>query len=248
MKIIITCIFLIYLYGQVAFFRVRNLKIKDKKINSSIKILQISDFHDNRLINLKKLEREINKFNPDLVFLTGDIISRDTNKFIRIEKFFGIFKEYRTFFVDGNHEVDNKNKEYYKYLKDNNIKNISKNFDRIVLNGNIINIYGNGFGKNSIIEANLDLREYNILLSHSPDSFLSKPYEYDFVFSGHKHGGQVRIPFIGQVIDHGPKFFPKYSKGLYKVNNSKLYIDSGLGQSIYLRFMNPVSYSQFIIY
>ena len=92
---------------------------------------------------------------------------------------------------------------------------------------------------------NISEKEYNLLLSHSPN----KPINYlnkniDLILSGHTHGGQVRIPIIGGVLAPGQGLFPKYDKGLYKIGNTSLYIDSGLGNSLLpIRMFNRVQIS-----
>ena len=52
------------------------------------------------------------------------------------------------------------------------------------------------------------------------------------VFSGHAHGGQVRLPFIGGIIAPGQGFFPEYTEGAHVKDNTTMYISRGLGNSI----------------
>lgn len=85
-----------------------------------------------------------------------------------------------------------------------------------------------------------------ILLSHTPDivdQLSTEPVR--LILSGHTHGGQIRLPFIGAVIAPGHGLFPKRTKGLYPLPNKRqLYIDSGLGMSrIPVRFWNQSQYS-----
>lgn len=176
-----------------------------------------------------------------MIFLTGDVVSRNTKKFNRVEKFISIFRNYETYFVQGNHEIENPTTELYNLLEKNNVKNLSNSSHKFIIKNNTINLYGNSF--NDVINPKLDKDSINILLAHNTNQFINNKFDYDYVFSGHKHGGQVRLPFLGQVIDHGRVFFPKYSMGKYLVDNTLLYIDSELGQSIYLRILDRVSYS-----
>ncbi len=72
------------------------------------------------------------------------------------------------------------------------------------------------------------------MLSHSPN----RPISYsegieDLILSGHTHGGQVRLPFIGAILAPGQGYFPKYDKGIFHLDNTILYIDSGLGNSVF---------------
>ncbi|MDF2804609.1 MAG: phosphoesterase, partial [Anaerocolumna sp.] len=54
----------------------------------------------------------------------------------------------------------------------------------------------------------------------------------DLVFSGHAHGGQFRIPFIGGLVAPDQGFLPKYTSGRYDKNNTVMYVSRGLGNSI----------------
>ena len=93
------------------------------------------------------------------------------------------------------------------------------------------------------IKENINLNTYNykILLTHYPDSVTSVlKYNFDLIASGHSLNGQVRLPFIvGIVLPNGAK---KYYKEYYKLNNTDLYISSGIGTSqISFRLFNRPS-------
>ncbi|RVU54886.1 metallophosphoesterase [Anaerosphaera multitolerans] len=240
-------IFIFYLIFQLSVFKVYSLNFESEKITSEIKITQISDFHDNKLINYKNLKDSIDKFKPDLIVLTGDIINRYTTNLSNVYSLLEIIEDYRVLFVEGNHEVDNLNKSIYKLLEEKNIENISKSNISFTMKSQKINIYGNGFGKENYIKRNLKENEFNLLLTHNPHDFVNNYEKFDLVLSGHTHGGQVRLPILGQILDHGPTLFPKYSKGFYKVFSSLLYIDSGLGQSLYIRINDRISFTNIVL-
>ena len=58
---------------------------------------------------------------------------------------------------------------------------------------------------------------------------LYKDYSIDLVFSGHAHGGQIRLPFVGGVLSSGQGLFPKYQSGVYEENGTKMIVNRGLG-------------------
>ena len=58
----------------------------------------------------------------------------------------------------------------------------------------------------------------------------------DLVLCGHVHGGLVRLPFLGGVLSPERKFFPKYDKGLYEKDGTKMYVSGGIGKP---RLCNP---------
>ena len=74
---------------------------------------------------------------------------------------------------------------------------------------------------------------YMILLSHRPELFdLYVETEMDLVFSGHAHGGQFRLPFIGGLVAPNQGFFPKYDAGQFKEENTTMIVSRGVGNSI----------------
>ena len=72
-----------------------------------------------------------------------------------------------------------------------------------------------------------------LLLAHQPQEMpVYSEYEVDLVLSGHAHGGQFRIPFIGGFVAPDQGFLPKYTKGLYEENGTKMIVNAGLGNSV----------------
>ena len=80
-----------------------------------------------------------------------------------------------------------------------------------------------------------------ILLAHEPQYFNDYVDSgVDIVFSGHAHGGQIRIPFtnIGLVAPN-QGLFPKYTSGKYSEKDTSMYVSRGIGNSILpLRIFN----------
>lgn len=75
---------------------------------------------------------------------------------------------------------------------------------------------------------------FSILLSHRPELISSYvASNMDIVFSGHAHGGQIRLPFIGGLIAPDQGLFPKYTEGMYVYDNTSLIVSRGLGNSLF---------------
>lgn len=259
---VMAVILYIYIYNQISIFRVKDIKISSNKLSKSIKITQISDFHSNHLIDLEKMRNEIEQFDPDFIVLTGDMIDYSGRELNTVFELFSTIakSDKDIYFIHGNHET---NHRLYKELRaeierlgiiilENNSMTILVNDEKINLTG--LKFYSqlrsneeiNQYQK-SIKDLNLDY--YNILLLHSPNNIENLLNEkQDLVLSGHTHGGQLRLPIIGPIIAPGQGLFPKYDKGIFKVNNTTLYIDSGLGNSgVPLRLLNPVQFSNITI-
>jgi predicted MPP superfamily phosphohydrolase len=252
----------LYNYDQISKFRVRNVRIYSKKVRNNFKITQISDFHSNNLINLENMVDRIKKFDPNFIVLTGDIIDSNDMKLDTVIKLFEALLKLNKeiYFVQGNHE---NRSELYKDLKDEmerlGIIILEDSSTTIIVNNEKINLTGLKFYPKSredkeityyqdtIKDLNLDY--YNILLRHSPNNVedILNGNE-DLIICGHTHGGQVRMPLIGAIVAPGQGLFPKLDKGIFRIDDTNLYIDSGLGNSAApIRAFNPVQISNIII-
>ena len=83
-----------------------------------------------------------------------------------------------------------------------------------------------------------------ILLCHMSEGLLDygsiDEWNADVVFSGHAHGGQVRLPLFGGLYDPETGWFPRYEKGMFQKGGSTVIVSSGLGSSERIpRFNNP---------
>ena len=73
---------------------------------------------------------------------------------------------------------------------------------------------------------------FKILLIHRPEYINTySQNKLDLIFTGHAHGGQIRIPLIGGIIAPGQGIFPKYTKGIYEIGNTKMVVSRGIGNS-----------------
>ena len=76
---------------------------------------------------------------------------------------------------------------------------------------------------------------FKLMLAHRPDSFIfgeaSRTWDVDLVVSGHMHGGQVVVPFLGGLVGGDQGWFPEYVHGVYQKDLIRIFITSGLGSS-----------------
>lgn len=255
LSIVVAFIFLIiFIVFQNNSIQNTSIKYENKmipKVFNGYKILHISDLHNKSFgkkqkILLEKIEAE----SPDIIVITGDLIDRRKYDLkpaeILVESAIKIAPVY---YVSGNHEAwSGKYKSIKEMLTrlgvdvlDNRKIDISINNEKITLLGvsdpNFLT--STYFDDTNILnmEENLDdlsnTSNFQILLSHRPELFkLYNEKNIDLIFSGHAHGGQFRLPFIGGVIAPNQGFFPKYTSGVYKMNQSTLIVSRGLGNSI----------------
>ena len=87
--------------------------------------------------------------------------------------------------------------------------------------------------KQAIADLQNESDGYTILLSHRPelyDTYVDSGV--DLVFSGHAHGGQFRLPFLGGLVAPNQGFFPEYDAGQFTSENTIMIVSRGVGNSI----------------
>jgi len=244
-------VFIIRLYIDNNVFEVSYIDFMDEEIPSSFsgsKILQISDLHnktygDENVVLLNAIE----EISPDYIFLTGDMVSsRDTE----FSNFYSLASEigklYDCYYIPGNHELDFSNdslKEFYKTLEEYKITVLDNEMVELIKDGEKINLYGMWYNPKYYIKEDfkLDIMEkimnkaekdsFNILLTHNPDDFeVYADWGADLIFSGHVHGGMIRLPYVGGVISPNRTLFPKYDAGMYEHKDSNLIVSRGLSR------------------
>lgn len=248
-------IFVLLVIHSYVVINVSRYTINDKKIDKNMKIMLLSDLHNRDLKN--KLEKIIYKERPDMIVLSGDMINEFQGEQENFIKLIPILEKYKTYYTFGNHE-----EACIKELKSDYINRLSKtklillNDDKVSLSNNI-NLYGldvdisffEGLRKkkitNKYIESRLgklDKSKYNIGIAHNPlMAYGYTKFGFDLVFSGHVHGGVVKLPLLGGILSPEYKFFPKYYEGIYDVDGMKMIVSRGLGfcKRLPIRIFNP---------
>ncbi|WP_161520451.1 metallophosphoesterase [Bacillus cereus] len=255
--VMIICIlvgFTIFLYLQNNLISITEVKITSSKIPSSFKgykILQISDLHNKKFgDNQDVLIQKMKSIDPDIIAITGDLIdSKSYDAEVSMQLIREMVKKYPVYFVTGNHEQwSGKYNSLEKELKKYSV-NVLRNEHVGIRKGeqeiNLLGIDDPEFGTGNRDEGNIIIDEikkakiemqpdrYNVLLSHRPEFIKEYTNErLDLVLSGHAHGGQVRLPFIGGLVAPNQGVLPKYTAGLYVEQNTSMVVSRGLGNSI----------------
>ncbi|MBR5181556.1 MAG: metallophosphoesterase [Clostridiales bacterium] len=228
------------------------VKIKDlPKSFSGYRIVQVSDLHNNMYgINQSYLISRIKAAKPDIIVITGDLIDRNTadvdNAMAFVERAVEIAPVY---YVSGNHEANVLN-EYMELMirmgkagvteLDNKAVSLQSEDGVITLAGIRDPAFDWSNTSAAIADSQIkkvlegfDRNKATILLSHRPE--LLKTYSennIDLVLTGHAHGGQVRLPFIGPIYSPSQGLFPKLTSGLYSEGGTQMYVSRGIGNGI----------------
>ena len=243
--------------------KVRKTTLKFDKLPQAFdnfKIAQVSDIHCDKVGHSDlSFINKIKNFNPDMIVITGDILDSYNNN---MDIAYNILSQLAIvapcYFVSGNHELrlPEEYEQLINRMKKLNITHLHNSKLFITKNNESINLVGvedYNFFKN---EDNLNHRanfiktlkelyssnHFNILLSHRPEKFpIYADIKYELIFSGHAHGGQWRIPFVGGIFSPSQGFFPKYTNGNYVLEDSTMIVSQGLGNSSFpIRINNRI--------
>ena len=244
-------IFFIWQNNHILINKINYKNGKILKAFNGFKILQISDLHNKNFDGI--LSKKIKLVNPDIIVITGDIIDRHrTNVDIAI-KFIEEIKDIcPIYYISGNHENSSPHfNELKDRLKNNGVEILDNSLERIRRNDEYIVLFGvadvtrnkwnkeymlykrNDYYRLIIDELKKDCKEeFSILLSHRPELIgVYAEKNIDLAFTGHAHGGQVRLPLIGGLYSPGQGVFPKYTSGIHEIKNTSLVVSRGLGNS-----------------
>ena len=236
---------------------VENDKIPEKF--HGFRIAQISDLHNAEFGDENKdLLVLLSQIEPNVIVLTGDLIdSRHTDMNIALDFASKAVQIAPVYYVTGNHEARVPEYEELKTgltdlgvtVLENQKVQITKDGESITLMGiqdpSFRTDYLFGDAERVSRQAITSLQNasdgYTVLLSHRPELFdLYVDAGIDLVFSGHAHGGQFRLPFVGSLVAPNQGFFPKYDAGQFIKENTTMIVSRGVGNSIIpFRINNP---------
>ena len=218
------------------------------------RIAQISDFHNAEFgEGNRKFLKLLAGTEPDIIVITGDLIdSRRTDVEIAMHLARELVKIAPVYYVPGNHEA---RVAEYDALKaglldagvtvlENQAVSLDREGEYILLAGIEDPSFRLGDEAEStarvLTELLPDTGEYTVLLSHRPELFETYVNgDVDLVFSGHAHGGQVRLPLVGGLVAPHQGLFPKYDAGAFSEGNTTMLVSRGVGNSIApIRFNN----------
>lgn len=213
------------------------------------RIVQISDLHNKDWSKNDKLKNLVKEFEPDIIVITGDLIdSRNPKPEVAYDFIKSIKDISPIYYVTGNHEFYLGAEEIVNELKTLGVKVLLDEVVDLEKDGEVVKLIGLNdptFGGESYMDPaeaivdhkfsnfNLKDEDYKILLSHRPELFETYVNnKVDLALTGHAHGGQIVLPFVGGLIAPDQGFFPKYRDGQYDKDETSMIVSRGLGDSI----------------
>ncbi len=220
------------------------------------RIAQVSDVHGGDLLGkgCKRLVEALQKAQPHLIVVTGDLVDDDHGLETVRELLTKLPAIAPTYYVSGNHEWSARLGEAVAALAEecgvtplrNTFTYLTLGESRLMLAG-LDDKFGPAGQKTAAeLMEEIEAEDYEgpvLLLNHRPDGAEAcDALGYDLIFSGHVHGGLVRLPFVGGLVAPSRAWFPPYTKGLYPLENGgQLLVSAGLAPAGgYPRVFNPL--------
>lgn len=263
--ILVACIALIALivwtlWGNSA-LEVNTYTIASNRLPESFtgfRIAHVSDLHNAEMGGgNEKLLAMLRGSEPDIIVITGDMVdSYHTDIDIALRFSEAAMEIAPCYYVTGNHEARISEYDDLKAgLEAAGVIVLENKRIELERDGEVIALLGVSdpsfqtdylFGDSaSVISGTLQELTaaddaYTILLSHRPELFETYVKSgVDLVFSGHAHGGQFRLPFVGGLVAPNQGLFPEYDAGLFTEGNTTMVVSKGVGNSIIpVRFNN----------
>ena len=240
-------------WGNTA-LELNTYSVSNAKLQQSFdgyRIAHVSDLHNAEMgKDNEKLLTILRDADPDMIAITGDLIdSRSTNVEIALNFIREAVKIAPCYYVTGNHEARvNEYDELKSGMEAAGVIVLEDARTEISLEGKTITLIGVNdpsyqtdylFGDSETVmdtkleELHTEDDVFTILLSHRPELFdIYADHGMDLILSGHAHGGQFRLPFIGGLVAPNQGLFPEYDAGIYTEGNTNMLVSRGVGNSI----------------
>ncbi|WP_346676753.1 metallophosphoesterase [Erysipelatoclostridium sp. An173] len=257
---LILCYFIYISYYKVV---ITDYEISSAKINNDVNIVMIADVHDQHCKVKDKIVNRIEQLEPDIILCVGDIIDNESESDRSTIEFLNSLSEISDVYMSlGNHELEYPDsKDLIEDIKNTGAKVLDKEYQDIEVNGNMIRIggmYDYAFSqetgdidqatmKSDVYSFLTEMKQtssFQLMMAHRPDSFIfGKAYKWDFdlVVSGHYHGGQVILPYVGGLYAPELGWVPEVDYGHYKLKDMDMIVTRGISSSDekFPRFNNP---------
>lgn len=222
---------------------------------SGMRIAQISDIHMGGWMNTERLTHVVELMteqNPDILLLTGDFLighNFDSNSEQQLQELINVLapvtRTVPTFGILGNHDYWTDHRAVREMLVSCGVQELSNSVFTLSRGNETLHICGvddvwEGHARLDEVIDGLKDDSAAILLAHEPDfaDVSAETSRFDLQVSGHSHGGQIVLPFIGPPIL--PHLGQKYPSGLYQVENMLQYTNRGVGMArLPVRFNCP---------
>ena len=250
--LILIAAFVLTLVGNIVVnrnFEVSFYQITSEKVSDNIRIIELSDLHNSEYgKNNSKLIAKIKSLHPDLIVYAGDMMNEQDNNYSVMfdlsDKLSEIAPIYACY---GNNELDQQlffDKTFKDQLKEHHINLLSNEAKDVEVKNSVLQLVAISDNVDQFdVETNNAKKFINsieptdncrICLTHYPELFNEKLLNknIDIAFTGHAHGGHVRLPYVGGLFSPGEGFLPKFTAGVVEAEDgTQVVVSRGLGNS-----------------
>lgn len=226
------------------------------ELTEEIRIVQLTDLHGRTFgRGNEEIARIVAEQDPDLILMTGDMLDKtDENADPACRLIEACAEIAPVYYGYGNHEID------WIKVHGDCLRAELEQAGAVVLNVEYLDITVNGqelriggyynyyrqphmfpltmeekYAELDFADSFEDTQRYKILLSHIPTAWIDwgyiDKYPVDLVLTGHYHGGQIRIPFVGGLYAPYIGLFPEYTEGMFVGEAATAILATGLGSS-----------------
>ncbi len=191
---------------------------------------------------VRNLVRRTQALDPDVILLGGDFLYKKAEALPHLEPLKELRAPLGVYAILGNHDEWKARKESVAWFERSAIPLLHNRSVRVQKNGASIAIAGaedDWYGETNLAAALQDVgaSDLSLVMLHNPDlarpaaKLLSARSGKTVFFSGHTHGGQIRLPFIGPIMRLPHYLGRRYDRGVFSFEGVPLVIGSGLGES-----------------
>ncbi len=227
-------------------FKIVTYRLPNRKIKTPVRVVYLSDLHENVFgRENEELLQAIRMQKPDILLLGGDLII-GKGKRVECDHALHFLRELGeicpVYYSYGNHETrvkeDPRFRRYENEIKKLPVTLLNNERAELTVRGQSVQIFGLELTNRQYKDKKefqaagtiFDPACLSILLAHTPDYFPEyTAWKPDFVFSGHNHGGIVRLFGTCGVMANSGHPFPKYSYGIYREQESVMVLSAGAG-------------------
>ena len=230
-------------------FTVSFYQLRCDKVSDNIRIVELADLHNKEYgTDNSELVKKISDLHPDLIFYAGDMMNYQDDDYSVLfdlsDKLGEIAPIYACY---GNNEMDQylfEDKQFTEKLEEHHVELLSNEAADVKVKNTVLQLVAvsddlkqydieTNNGK-KFMEALAPTNNCRICLTHYPELFKEKlvGHGIDVAFTGHAHGGLIRLPFVGGLYSTGEGFLPDLTEGVYNAQDgAQVVISRGLGDS-----------------